>query len=41
MVSPMHTGEQAVTSYMSWGEAGYATQEGALHWLAVPTHLLP
>lgn len=38
MVSPTSTAERGL--YMSWGETGYATQESALHWLAVPTHLL-
>lgn len=38
MVSPTSTAERGL--YMSWGETGYAPQENALHWLAVPTHLL-
>lgn len=38
MVSPRSTAERGL--YMSWGETGYATQESALHWVAVPTHLL-
>lgn len=38
MVSPTSVAERGL--YMSWGETGYATQESALHWVAVPTHLL-
>lgn len=29
------------TLYMSWGETGYAILDSALHWVAVPTCLLP
>lgn len=38
MVSPTSAAERSL--YMSWGETGYATQESALHGVAVPTHLL-